>query len=338
MANSVWMLGDSLEARALAQHALNIAESLGDFSLAIGAVYYLGQVLLTLGDYRQAEEFGRSVAGSLVGDLARESFGLGRFPAVIVRGWLAWALAERGLFDEGIAYGSEAVQLGEEIGQPFSLTWAYWGLAQPYTIQGNHQEALRCIERATAVSSAASLSVWPTFLAWRRGHLYARSRRAAEGISLLREAFTAREGQRLSNWSSLIATDLGEASVAAGHIEEARDAAAQALKLARRRSERGHEAYALRLLGEIASHTATPDVETAQGHYRNALMLADELGMRPLVAHCHLGLGTLYRRIGKREPAQEHLTTATTMYREMGMTFWLEKAEAALGPPPRSAP
>ena len=53
--------------------------------------------------------------------------------------------------------------------------------------------------------------------------------------------------------------------------------------------------------------------------------------MRPLVAHCHLGLGKLYRRTGDRAKAQEHLTTATTMYREMGMSFWLEKADAELG-------
>ena len=69
--------------------------------------------------------------------------------------------------------------------------------------------------------------------------------------------------------------------------------------------------------------------EDAEGYYREALALAGELGMRPLVAHCHLGLGKLYRRTGKREQAREHLTTATTMYREMDMRFWLEKAEAA---------
>ena len=64
---------------------------------------------------------------------------------------------------------------------------------------------------------------------------------------------------------------------------------------------------------------------------QQAVTRAEELGMRPLAAHCHLGLGTLDRRIGKRQPVQKHLTTATTMYREMGMTYWLEKAEAALG-------
>jgi len=69
---------------------------------------------------------------------------------------------------------------------------------------------------------------------------------------------------------------------------------------------------------------------TARESFEQAMALAEELGMRPLVAHCHLGLGKLYRRTGKREQAQEHLTTATTMYREMDMRFWLEKAEDQL--------
>jgi len=55
--------------------------------------------------------------------------------------------------------------------------------------------------------------------------------------------------------------------------------------------------------------------------------------MRPLVAHCHLGLGRLYRCTGNQAQAQEHLVMATAMYREMDMGFWLEKAEAELGPP-----
>jgi hypothetical protein len=61
------------------------------------------------------------------------------------------------------------------------------------------------------------------------------------------------------------------------------------------------------------------------------LALAEPRGMRPLVAHCHLGLGKLYRRTGKTQESQEHLSTATTMYREMDMRFWLKQAEAELG-------
>jgi tetratricopeptide (TPR) repeat protein len=107
----------------------------------------------------------------------------------------------------------------------------------------------------------------------------------------------------------------------------------QGLDLARRQKERGNEAWVLRLLGQIAAHGDPPDAEAARRHYGAALARAEELGMRPLQAHCHLGLGTLYRHIGDRPKAEEHLTAAATMYREMDMGFWLEKAEAALREP-----
>ena len=113
--------------------------------------------------------------------------------------------------------------------------------------------------------------------------------------------------------------------LAAGRIDEAAGRAREALALTRRLGARASEAHALCLAGDIASAAGADDAER---FYREALTLAVELGMRPLVAHCHLGLGKLYQRTGKRDPAQEHLTTATTMYREMGMTYWLEKAEA----------
>jgi hypothetical protein len=92
-------------------------------------------------------------------------------------------------------------------------------------------------------------------------------------------------------------------------------------------SHHGVAAHALHLLGEIATHPDRFDPESGEVHYRKALAVAGPRGMRPLVAHCHFGLGKLYRRTGQREQASEHLTTATTMYREMDMRFW-EQAEA----------
>src|SRR5206468_4763869 len=89
-------------------------------------------------------------------------------------------------------------------------------------------------------------------------------------------------------------------------------------------------AHALHLLGDIATHPDRFDAERGEAHYRKALALAEPRGMRPLVAHCHLGLGKLYYRTGKREQAQEHLANATTMYREMDMRFWLEHAETEM--------
>jgi len=123
---------------------------------------------------------------------------------------------------------------------------------------------------------------------------------------------------------------LSEAYLLAGRMQEAAQLARRALALARAHKERGHEAWAMRLLGEIAAHQDSPEIEPTKHHYRQALALAEELGMRPLVAHCHLGLGTLYAKTGQREQARAELSAAIEMYRAMDMTFWLPPAEVAL--------
>jgi tetratricopeptide (TPR) repeat protein len=119
---------------------------------------------------------------------------------------------------------------------------------------------------------------------------------------------------------------LSEAYLEAGRPRDASALAARAFDLALECRRRGDQTWALRLRGEIASRCAPPDVDEAERRYRQALALADELGMRPLVAHCHLGLGKLYRRVSDRAKADEHLTTAATVYREMDMRFWLQRA------------
>src|SRR5262249_59031494 len=123
-----------------------------------------------------------------------------------------------------------------------------------------------------------------------------------------------------------------EAQILAGRLEEAHALAEDILALTREHQERGNEAYALRLLGEIAAHRAPPDVDEAAAHYRQALTLAEELGMRPLQAHCHRGLGTLYAKTGQQEQARAALSTAMEMYRGMEMTLWLPETEAVLAP------
>jgi tetratricopeptide (TPR) repeat protein len=117
------------------------------------------------------------------------------------------------------------------------------------------------------------------------------------------------------------------AYLAAGRIDEATNHAREVLALTRRLGMRGMEAQALSLTADVA---AASGAKNAEGYYREALALAEPRGLRPQVAHCHFGLGKLHRRAGDREQAQEHLTTAIAMYREMGMTYWLEEAEAEL--------
>jgi tetratricopeptide (TPR) repeat protein len=123
---------------------------------------------------------------------------------------------------------------------------------------------------------------------------------------------------------------LSEVCRLAGCGAEARQHARQALDLARQQKARGNEALALHQLGVVHAHTDLPDVEQAQAHYQQALALAEELGMRPLQAHCHRGLGILYTKTGQQEQARAALSTAVEMYRTMEMTFWLPQVEAVL--------
>src|SRR5262249_43815129 len=123
---------------------------------------------------------------------------------------------------------------------------------------------------------------------------------------------------------------LGEGYLLAGRIEVAMIEARNALTLSRDYKQRGMEAWALRLLGTIAAQQDHHAVEPAEAYYRQANAIASELGMRPLLAHCHLERGTLYGRLGRREAARAELSTAMELYRAMEMAFWLSRAEAEL--------
>jgi tetratricopeptide (TPR) repeat protein len=120
---------------------------------------------------------------------------------------------------------------------------------------------------------------------------------------------------------------LADAYLWAGRTEEALEQARGAIQLARKHHERVNEAIALRVVAEI---TAATDATRAEGYYANSRALAEELGMRPLAAHCHLGLGKLYRRAGMGNHALEHLKAALGEYREMNMQLWLEQVQAEI--------
>ena len=165
------------------------------------------------------------------------------------------------------------------------------------------------------------------------GRAYTLSGRRADAVPLLERSVEQGPSTGWVAADSLWTVWLGEAYLDAGRVDDAMSLAERALDLSRKRKARGFQAWSLRLLGEIASRRDSPDMAEAEVRYREALALADTLGMRPLVAHCHLGLGKFHRRTGDQSKAGEHLTTAAMMYREMGMTFWLEQAEAGLGTP-----
>jgi tetratricopeptide (TPR) repeat protein len=322
--------GHPTDARQFGQGARAIAETFGDTQLAVGAKLYLGAACLGSGDYRQAEELLGQVAHALEGDLSRERFGLVGFPAVLARGYLALALADRGRFDEGIARGEEGIHLADALDHPYSLSWICWGLACLHGVRGDFGEATRLLDRGLAVCREWNITRLSAYLTASLGEVHARSGLVAEGITLLDQAMKAFDSMGGTFTRPLIIVHRGHASLLAADVDEAQSFAERALALANERGQPGYEAWARHLLGEIALRRDGPDLETAERRYRQATALAADLGMRPLVAHCHAGLAKLYRRMGPREQAEEHSTTATTMFREMGMVYWLERAAAEL--------
>ena len=327
MSASLWQIGRSEEARTSAQAALAIVES-GDLPLEVAGNHYLGCPYATSGDYRQAETLFLKIAEALSGDLSREYCGLPFVPAVVSRSWITWVLAELGEFNRGVAVGQEGVKLADELGHPFSRAHIYYDLGYLYGVRGDFDHAVDALESAFALVREWSLTFMSPFIMGFLGHVYALSGRVSEGTSLLQQALSDYETTGSGLFRSLVGVQLGEAFLLAHQVEDAFASVEQALELARYRAERGHEAHALRLLGEIAAHPEPPDTEVAQGHYREALALAETLGMRPLVAHCYRGLGQLYQRKGKWQEADEHVARAVAMYRDMGMRFWHEQTIA----------
>jgi tetratricopeptide (TPR) repeat protein len=161
------------------------------------------------------------------------------------------------------------------------------------------------------------------------GAAYTLAGRIADAVPLLTQAMEQATVMERVDLQARCHLSLGEAQVLAGRLEDAYVLAKRALAHAREHQERDDEAHALHLLGEIAAHRDPPESEQAEAHYRQALTLAEELGMRPLMAHCHRGLGMLYLKLGRGAQARPELPAAIALYRAMDMTFWLPQTEAA---------
>jgi tetratricopeptide (TPR) repeat protein len=314
---------------AYGQRALAIATASGDFALEMMATFRLGLYYNFLGNYRQAAHYHRKNVEALVGAWLYERLGEPGLLSVSSRHWLVRSLAELGDFSEGYTQGAEAVRIAETVEQPFTLSNAYLGLGFLHLRQGDLPQAIAWLEKGLKICQTTDVSLQLQSAVGALGYAYTLSGRLAEAQPLLEQAIELTAARRMSPYP-LWAAHLGEASLLAGRLEEAHQLAEHALARARDTKQQAYEAYALRLYGEIAAQRTPLQVEPAETAYRQALALAEELGMRPLQGHCHLGLGTLYTRTCQREQARAALSTAIDLYRAMDMTFWLPQAEAML--------
>jgi class 3 adenylate cyclase/tetratricopeptide (TPR) repeat protein len=329
MSNYFWREGDPEEAIALARRALAIADERHDAPLRVTANLRLGQAYHGRGDYRRATGYVRENVVALEGDFNLALFGLAGLPSVFSRGFLVWSLAELGEFREGLALGEEAIRIADASQQMYSRAMAHFVLGFLHLQQGEPKRAASTLERGLAIQQSGEILALRAMLLAGLGHTCTLSGRSGEAVSLLEQSVEPSVFVR-SPQHPFPFMFLGKAYLEAGRIEQSLAAASRCLELCRTRRDRGGQAWSLSLLAEIGLRLEPLDAERVLERWREAMALATELGMRPLISHCHLGLTTLYRRTGKTEQAHEHLTTATTMYREMDMRFWVEKAEAEM--------
>jgi tetratricopeptide (TPR) repeat protein len=243
--------------------------------------------------------------------------------------WLALTLSTLGAFTEGRRHGEEALRLATLDGRGVTPIIAHGCLGFVYLMQGDLEPANRVLEQGLTLCRASGNRDWWRGIMARLGFAYALQGRLAEERALLEEAI--REDIRTGAQHASRVVLLSEVCRLAGCGEEAWQHARQALARAQQQKERVDEALALHQLGAVHAHADHPDVAQAEAHYQQALALADALGMRPLVAHCYLGLGQLYCQTGRAAQAHTTLCAAADLYRAMNMTFWLHRAEAALG-------
>ena len=325
------MLGQPDEAVTAGTRALDIAERLGDLKLRIVATTCIEQAHYVRGDHERVVELAAGNLAALPADWVNESFGRFAPASIYDRVSLVRSLAELGRFDEAVRYGVEAIRLAEAARHPYSVGMAHWTVGSLHLAKGDWVEARLRIEHGiTGLRTAREVLTLPRAVAsaaWvlaQLGEVSAGLSRLREGEQLL-DDLTARD---IVGNGAVCYHALGWASLLLGRLDEAWRLGNRAVESSPRQP--GHAAHALHLLGEIATHPDRLDADSGEAYYLRATALAEPRGMRPLIAHCHLGLGRLHRRRDRREQANAHLVMATTMYGDMGMSSWLGQAELEL--------
>jgi tetratricopeptide (TPR) repeat protein len=332
MTNSHSLLGELDEAIASGTRALAIARGLGDLELRVVATSYLEQAHYFLGDYERVVDLATENLAALSADRSYEY--LDALPSVDDRFWLTMSLAELGRFAEAAEYDAESIWLAgpTQHQHAYAVVQAHRAAGMLYVVKGAWAKARPSLEQVIAMVRTANLGFFLPDAIAASAWVLAQLGEAHEALNRIRECEQLLERHAARGLVGRFGSGyhaLGQASLALGRLDEARNLGNRAIEFSPHHP--GFAAHAQHLLGDIATHPDRFDAESGEPHYRRALTLAEPRGMRPLAAHCHLGLGKLYRRTGKREQAQEHLTTATTMYREMDMGFWLEQAEVKDG-------
>jgi DNA-binding SARP family transcriptional activator len=328
MTNAHSLLCELDKALTSGTRAREAADRLGDLRLQIVATTYLEQANYFRGDYRRVAILAAGNLAALPAEWVSNSFGIETPPAIYDRGWLMMSLAELGRFAEASEPASEAVRLAMATGRAHAIGWADISIATAHMLRGEWAQARPFLERSTAVSKEGNVGVLYPSLAACLTWVLAQLGEQAEALRLLQEGEQLLQQHYETGYVGLLGwlfLRLGRAALALGRVDDADRLGRQALEASP--FQPGFAAHAHLLLGEVAIHPDRFGAKAGEIHFREALALAETLGMHPVVAHSRLGLSKIDGRTHRPDQAREQFAAATAMYRDMGMRFWLRQAE-----------
>jgi tetratricopeptide (TPR) repeat protein len=327
--------GNSEQAVTTGKQALEYTEGPEHVDIKIVAHYFLGVAYHNLGSYTQAISELKT-ALSLIGDKIYDRFGTTGIVSVISKSWLVRALAQLGQFADAMPYAEEAIKTARSREHPYSLVYAYYSAGVLFLIKGDIDDAIAALERGLKVCEALDIAVQRPLVMSCLSTAYAYAGRFDQALQLLESEtdhvrwITGAGGQQLPFGKAMRMVWSSETYLSTGRLNEAEALAARVLEVSSDSKDKGSEAWLLRILGDVSIRKNPSNATQAEANYSAALELASESGMRPLQAHCLLGLAQLHAQAPNFTLAHSELLKAMELYQGMLMPFWLAKATTEL--------
>jgi class 3 adenylate cyclase/tetratricopeptide (TPR) repeat protein len=306
--------------------ATRLAEQVANVGLQVSSTFSSSEALYSLGDFRRSATMLRRNIRALQGELHFQRFGMTGYPAGLSRGMLTLCLAELGDFDEATAVAGEAMSLAEEINQPFTLAYTFSNTGFLYLQKGEAAAAIRVSTRAVEVCGTWNFNMHLLTATARLGYAHVLAGDVLAGLPLLEQTVEKAAASGRSYEQAAFSSWLSEAYLRLNRTDDAIASATHAYELASASKQKAKQAHSLRMLGAAHASANRDHLDRAAGYYAEACALAGQLGMRPLQAHCQLGLGQVRRHQGRSEDARRHVLEAISTYSALGMQHWLRAA------------
>jgi class 3 adenylate cyclase/tetratricopeptide (TPR) repeat protein len=306
--------------------AARLAQQVANVGLQVSSTHLSSEALYSLGDFQRSAAMLRRNVTVLEGELRFQRFGMTGYPAGLSRALLLLCLAELGDFDEATAVADEAVRLAEEINQPFTLALTYSGAGFFYLHMGKRAASIRALTRAVELCGTWNFTMHLLTANARLGYALVLADDVLAGLPLLEQAVEKTAALGGSYEQASFSSWLSDAYLRLNRTEDAITSATHAHALATGSKQKGKLAHSLRMLGAAHAACNGDPFDRAESLYAEAFALAGQLGMRPLQAHCQLGLGQLRLHQGRSEDARQLALEAFSTYSTLGMQHWLQAA------------